>query len=287
MKKIAMCLLLGCLCLNLMAQSDSETKSMINKIKRSMSYLSAEATMPTEDEAMATAKELLVSEINEWVSSKKKGTEVKQVVLQDISSCTQLMDMKRGTRTRAFVYVKKKDIVLIYGEGQLVLNDDELQPLDSLSVLSETVRVQASTQVQSVDETPSLVEAVPVIAEEVIGFESSDVAEQIVTIEPTVVETPVPVVEKTPSPLEMILGARTMVDMKPVFATLKNAGKITYGVYSSDDVRQNCYLLFYDRSGNIKGVVKKSGESYTDARNGVAVSLVSYSGLGAYWFVLE
>lgn len=266
MKKIVMSLLVGCLCLNLMAQGDSETKNMINKIKRSMSYLSAEATMPTEEEAMATAKELLVSEINEWVASKRKGDEVKQVVLQDISSCTQLMDMKRGTRTRAFVYVKKKDIVLIYGEGQIVLNDDELQPLATLSTSSPAVEAQSAVVTQQVVET-------------------EEVAEEVVTIEPTVVETPAAVAE--PSPLEMILGARSMTDMKPVFATLKGAGKITYGVYSASDVRQNCYLLFYDRSGSIKGVVKKSGESYADARSGSSVSLTAYSGLGAYWFVLD
>lgn len=279
MKKIVMSLLVGCLCLNLMAQGDSETKNMINKIKRSMSYLSAEATMPTEEEAMATAKELLVSEINEWVASKRKGDEVKQVVLQDISSCTQLMDMKRGTRTRAFVYVKKKDIVLIYGEGQIVLNDDELQPLATLSTSSPAVEAQSAVETQQVVETE------PAFVETVVAKEIEEVAEEVVTIEPSVVETSAAVAE--PSPLEMILGARSMTDMKPVFATLKGAGKITYGVYSASDVRQNCYLLFYDRSGSIKGVVKKSGESYADARTGSSVSLTAYSGLGAYWFVLD
>ena len=138
MKKLVIFLLTGFLCANLMAQSDSDTKALINKIKRSQSYLSAEATMATEEEAMNTAKELLVSEINEWVATKSKKETVKQVVLQDINSCTQLMDMKRGVRTRAFVYVKKKDIVLIYGEGQIVLNEEELQPLASIASSSSS-----------------------------------------------------------------------------------------------------------------------------------------------------
>ena len=46
MKKIITLLLFcGAYC-SLMAQSEAETKAQINKIKRSQSYLSAEATMP-------------------------------------------------------------------------------------------------------------------------------------------------------------------------------------------------------------------------------------------------
>ena len=58
MKKIITLLLFcGAYC-SLMAQSEAETKAQINKIKRSQSYLSAEATMPTEEEAIQQAKEL-------------------------------------------------------------------------------------------------------------------------------------------------------------------------------------------------------------------------------------
>ena len=145
MKKIITLLLFcGAYC-SLMAQSEAETKAQINKIKRSQSYLSAEATMPTEEEAIQQAKELLVSEINDWVASKRKSSEVKQVVLQDINTCTQRMDMKRGVRTRAFVYVKKNEIVLIYGEGQIMLSEEEkgadLQPL---SEISEPIKIESA-----------------------------------------------------------------------------------------------------------------------------------------------
>ncbi|MBQ4519078.1 MAG: hypothetical protein II999_00465 [Bacteroidaceae bacterium] len=269
MKKLVIFLLTGFLCANLMAQSDSDTKALINKIKRSQSYLSAEATMATEEEAMNTAKELLVSEINEWVATKSKKETVKQVVLQDINSCTQLMDMKRGVRTRAFVYVKKKDIVLIYGEGQIVLNEEELQPLASIA--------SSSSDVQEKVEQPSMGEkqSEAVVKSENVS-ENAIYGQQIT-----------PVVQSAKSPIDMVLEAPTMTEMKPVFANLKGAGKISYGVYSANVNKQNCYLLFYDRQGVIKGVIKKSGESYTDVRTGSAVSLASYSGLGTYWFVLE
>ena len=161
MKKIITLLLFcGAYC-SLMAQSEAETKAQINKIKRSQSYLSAEATMPTEEEAIQQAKELLVSEINDWVASKRKSGEVKQVVLQDINTCTQRMDMKRGVRTRAFVYVKKNEIVLIYGEGQIMLSEEEkgadLQPL---SEISEPVKIESAKKSAKDEKMVSTVEKI-------------------------------------------------------------------------------------------------------------------------------
>ena len=112
MKKLLFYLLLACFSLPALAQEDrAEIKKQINKIKKSQAYVSAEATMPTEAEAMEMANQLLVFEINNWLQSKRKSEEVQQVVLQDISSCKETLDMKRGTQVRAFVYVKKKDIV--------------------------------------------------------------------------------------------------------------------------------------------------------------------------------
>lgn len=223
------------------AQNNDDTKAQINKIKRSTQYLSAEATMATEEEALNLARELLVAEINDWVASKRKGAEVKQVVLQDINSCAQQMDMKRGVKTRAFLYVRKKDIVLIYGEGQIVLNNEEsgvdLQPLSEISTpLQNDVAV-----VENAEDTS----------------------------------------------FKKILGAKTMTDLKPIFASLKNDGKIKYGSYNSDIVLEECYLLFYTREGNIKSIVRKNRDNYTDAKGKKTINLSDFSGCGAYWFILQ
>lgn len=196
MKKIITLLLFcGAYC-SLMAQSEAETKAQINKIKRSQSYLSAEATMPTEEEAIQQAKELLVSEINDWVASKRKSGEVKQVVLQDINTCTQRMDMKRGVRTRAFVYVKKNEIVLIYGEGQIMLSEEEkgadLQPL---SEISEPVKIESAKKSAKDEKMVSTVEKINPEQES----------------------------------LNQVLAAKTMTEMKQVFASLKEQDRISYG----------------------------------------------------------
>lgn len=254
MKKIITLLLFcGAYCC-LMAQSEAETKAQINKIKRSLSYLSAEATMPTEEEAIQQAKELLVSEINDWVAGKRKGDEVKQVVLQDINTCTQRMDMKRGVRTRAFVYVKKKDIVLIYGEGQIMLSEEEKgSDLQALSEISEPIKIEPAKKPSKEEKMTSTVEKINPVQEG----------------------------------LNQILAARNMTDMKQVFATLKAQGSISYGVYSPANVAEQCYLLFYTRTGDVKGVVKKNGNELNDVRTKVATDVASFSGCGAYWFILK
>ena len=242
MKKIITLLLFcGAYC-SLMAQSEAETKAQINKIKRSQSYLSAEATMPTEEEAIQQAKELLVSEINDWVASKRKSGEVKQVVLQDINTCTQRMDMKRGVRTRAFVYVKKNEIVLIYGEGQIMLSEEEkgadLQPL---SEISEPVKIESAKKSAKDEKMVSTVEKINPEQE----------------------------------------------SLNQVLASLKEQDRISYGVYAPETVAEQCYLLFYTRTGEVKGVLKKNDKELNDVRTKEATDIAVFSGCGAYWFILK
>ena len=280
MKKLVALLFVGCLSLNLMGQTVSDTKVQINKIKRSQSYLSAEATMATEDEAMNTAKELLVSEINDWVASKKKNTPVKQIVLQDINSCTQLMDMKRGVKTRAFVYVNKKDIVLIYGEGQLVLTDEEkggveLQPLDEVSK-SQSLSAEVSSSIDKVQ--PVKEKTVNLVAAKDEKTVVEHASEELVELKPIVSND-------TTDPLKQIMGVRTMQELKPVFAKLKEKGEITFGVYSQMD--SDCYLLFYTRTGEIKGILRQESGEHKNVRTGNSVKITDYNGCGAYWFKLR
>lgn len=249
MKKLVYYLLLACISFSAFAQENrAEIKKQINKIKKSQAYISAEATMPTEAEAMDMANQLLVFEINNWLQSKRKNDEVQQVVLQDISSCKEMLDMKRGTQIRAFVYVKKKDIVLIKGNGQIVLNENEqgtdLQPL---AEITDPLHVNAS-QVEPLPEQE---------------------------------------LEKEESGLERIADAATMMEMKDVFADLKAKGAIEYGEYKPDVPVQNVYLLFYDRQGTVRAVVQKKNDVLTNVKSQENMTLNDFDGCAAYWFILK
>lgn len=262
MRTIVTSFMLFCISLCSFGQSSSEIKSRINDIKRSSSYLSAEATMATPEESMNTAKELLVQEINEWISTKRKGGQVKNVVLQDINTYTQRLDMKRGVKTRAFVFVKKKDIVLIFGNGQIVLNEDEKgNDLQTLSSISENKK--------EVEETK---EPMPAVAEKTNANEVEPSQKAKLTPE---------------TALQSIMKAGTMSEMKNVFASLKAEGMIEYGVFKSSLDKGTCYLLFYSKEGVVKGIVKKVGSYYSDPLTGKKANIMDYNGNGVYWFTLK
>lgn len=253
MKRILLFLAIAAVGISLQGQdSSAETKKLINKIKKSQSYLSAEATMPNEADAIKTANELLVNEINEWVKTKRKSETVQQIVLQDISSCTEKMNMKRGTNVRAFVYVKKSDIVLIRGEGQIVLSDNEKgADLQALSEITEPMKIEKPE--------PKKGKAASTV-EKISNGESA---------------------------LQAIVGAKTMAEMKKVFADLKAEDAIEYGKYPADGLSGKYYLLFYTRTGEVKGVVFVEGETYKDVSTQQVVALSGFSGCAAYWFELK
>ena len=126
-------ILTACLfCFVLTAQNMTEkTKKEMNRIKLSRSYICAEATMPTLQEAIDIANESLLQAIDQWVKEEKKYQGAKQVAIQDINSCLEKMDMNRGNNVRVLVYIKKKDIIPIYGNGQILLTDDEQEETEN------------------------------------------------------------------------------------------------------------------------------------------------------------
>ncbi len=229
-----------------------EAKKHINKIKKSQMYLSAEATLSEKEEALKTANELLVDEINSWVKTKRNSDKIQQIVLQDISSCSEAINMKRGTNFRVFVYVKKSDIVLIKGEGQLILNDNEKgSELQALSEITEPMRIEKPSP-QKPQST----------VERIVGNNKE-------------------------TSLKRITSIKTMGEMKQVFGELKADDAITYGSYPSDGLPEHYYLLFYNRAGDIKSILSVEGENILDIATQQPTKLSTFSGHGAYWFQLK
>ncbi len=282
--------------------NSSDIKSKINKIKKSYAYLSAEATLADGDEAQKYANELLVAEINEWVKSKDKDGTVKHIVLQDVSSLSEAMNMKRGAHSRVFIYVKKSDILLIRGKGQIILTDTEkvgidLKALSEISTLNpkqEEVKVVTDPVVEP-SKTPSTeFEEPSTPAQESLSSLSPEVPTSTPTPEvPTthdekVVEVPIENVALAPViTLKDIVNAETMSEIKVLFSKLGADNKITYGVYPTNSDLTNYHLLFYDRQGRIKTILHMNGaDQYIDLQTNQVVKLSSYNGYAAYWFIL-
>ncbi len=119
-KRLLATLMMALICLTVSFAQESDSKR-INKIKRDSKYLYAQETKPTEEEARKSAEEALQIYIEEYVASQKKLKKAEKVVIKDLQSKLDCIEMKRGTMVRAFVYVKKSDIIpadnVIVAEG--------------------------------------------------------------------------------------------------------------------------------------------------------------------------
>ena len=89
---------------------ESDNKK-INKIKRDNQYLYDESTMKDPQEAYESAMVLLNQRIDEYVKTKKKFKSSDNIIIKDIASKSERIQMPRGELTRVFVYVKKSDII--------------------------------------------------------------------------------------------------------------------------------------------------------------------------------
>ena len=276
MKKIY-CILTACLfCLALTAQNVTEkTKKEMNRIKLSRSYICAEAAMPTLQEAIDVAKESLIQSIEQWAKEEKKYQGAKQIALQDINSCIEKIDMKRGKNVRALVYIKKKDIIPIYGNGQILLTEDEQE--DTATAQQPIAEEPQLAQVSQETDKPSQELLRPVRQEQPETTPKQESR-----------QTPGKQ-KQTPkvSSLQRILAAQTMNDIKVIFHELKKESVLLYGKYNSTDLDiSNCCLLFYNRQGQVTGILGEGLEERVNLRTNQQEPLTKYNGNAAYWFIL-
>lgn len=95
------------------AQNTADIKKEINMVKRSNSYIYAEATAPTIEEAKAVAEEILYAEVNEWAATKRKFQTKGNFVVNNKSDLWTSYSLPRGNMFRSFIYVKKSDIISV------------------------------------------------------------------------------------------------------------------------------------------------------------------------------
>ena len=93
------------------ADETDEAKKKINSIKKNNSYLYAEVTAATADEARSLAEEILYSEINEWAAGQKKLRNSPGLAVNNKQTLWTIMSLPRGNMFRSFIYVKKSDIL--------------------------------------------------------------------------------------------------------------------------------------------------------------------------------
>ncbi|PXV65012.1 hypothetical protein CLV62_10810 [Dysgonomonas alginatilytica] len=250
MKKILTVVILFAFIPMLFAQTNTDKqKEEINKIKKSKNYIYGEATLPNQEEALKLAKEILVNNINEWVSGEKKIKQSQALVIRDIIENSENISLVRGNMYRAFVYVQKKNILPV-------------EDTDNSVIISRPVSTDADQAliVQGIHKT------------EPKRIETTDLP---LTADPD--DTPQDILNK-------ITGITQFKDAAPYFQELKNARKMVYGKLKTMTSPNDCYLLIYNPEGAVVAILDKGHLKNLNTRT--EDSLSNYKGCGALWFQL-
>ncbi len=143
-KNLKGCLVLALvlLCTAMSAQSAEDLNRRINSIKGSSEYIYAESTTRELEDAEENARILLKLNVEDWLPS-VLPEEDREACIEKLPAITQEMQARRGVLYRAFLYVKKADIV------PSVADPPQSVPV----VIAEVVYVPEEKPVVNEDET--------------------------------------------------------------------------------------------------------------------------------------
>lgn len=219
----------------------------INKVKRDTMYIYAEATMKDLNEAYNGARAILEMKVGDWVQEQHPKEGIELCIVKAKDHLVQL-ETRRGDFYRAFVYVRKSDIMPVTDKNEIAVFD--VAPPNK----------------------PKLIEAKPAI---------------IVTEEAQQVEGRQQVLELTPEEKQM-KQIRSFYDVEPYIRGLKGKGVLkAYGKYATMPTNEDCHLFVYDKQGNISALLRKTGENQYNLNSLKEDNVKNYKNCGAIWLQLK
>lgn len=263
------------------AQKDyAAEKALITKVKRSPgTYVYAEATCRTEEEAKSIAEDVFLQNINEYVASQKKLRGANNIVVNNQKGLQQTVTMPRGSNMhRVFMYVKKNDI--IPADNSVVLSKEEVAKTETPAPKANT-KTEAKVATPTADVTTPKADVAEVKAESAqakteVTEPKTEVAEA--KAEPKAepkaevkAETKTTTTEVTASTLDKIIPEKpqaipeaakkmaTFTNVKTAAVWLKDMkanGTVTeYNKYNAVADKEAYWLVIYDSHGDIAAVL--------------------------------
>lgn len=229
------------------AQSAEDVSKSINKMKRDTMYIYAEATMKDLNEAYNGARAILEMKVGDWVRNQHPGEGVELCIVKAKEHFEQ-METRRGDFYRAFVYIRKSDILPVVDKSEVTVL--EVAPLSR----------------------PNKPIAQPaIIVKEEVPFQTEKV----------------PTLELTPEEKRMKL-VRSFNDVEPYIKGLEGKGVLKkYGKYATMPADADCHLFVYDKKGNISALLRKSGNTQHNLNTLKEDNVKNYKNCGAIWFQLK
>lgn len=263
------------------AQKDyAAEKALITKVKRSPgTYVYAEATCRTEEEARSIAEDVFLQNINEYVASQKKLRGANNIVVNNQKGLQQTVTMPRGSNMhRVFMYVKKNDI--IPADNSVVLSKEEVAKTETPAPKANT-KTEAKVAAPTADVTTPKADVAEVKAKSAqpkteIAQPKTEVAEA--KAEPKAepkaevkAETKATTTEVAASTLDKIIPEKpqaipeaakkmaTFTNVKTAAVWLKDMkanGTVTeYNKYNAVADKEAYWLVIYDSHGDIAAVL--------------------------------
>ena len=218
----------------------------INRVKRDTMYIYAEATMKDLNEAYNGARAILEMKVGDWVRNQHPNEGIEVCIVKAKEHFVQL-ETRRGDFYRAFVYVRKTDIMPVADK-------------------SEVTVFEVAPVVQ-----PNRVEAAPAI---------------IVEDEPIEVEES-PVLELTSEEKQMRQIRSFYEVEPYIKGLKSKGKVNKYGKYATMPEDENCHLFVYDKQGNISALLRKVGTIQYNLNTLKEDNVKNYKNCGAIWFQLK
>ena len=229
------------------AQTLADVAKSINTVKRDTMYIYAEATMKDLNEAYNGARAILEMKVGDWVREQHPSEGIEVCIVKAKEHFLQL-ETRRGDFYRAFVYVRKSDIMPVADKSEVTV-----------------------FEVASVAQ-PNQPEAAPAI---------------IISEDAPIEEKEAPVLELSSEEKQM-KQVRSFYEVEPYITGLKNKGKLkTYGKYATMPESEDCHLFVYDKQGNISALLRKSGSKQYNLNTLKEDNVKNYKNCGAIWFQLK
>lgn len=229
------------------AQTAADVTKSINKVKRDTMFIYAEATMKDLNEAYNGARAILEVKVGDWVREQHPAEGIEVCIVKAKEHFIQL-ETRRGDFYRAFVYVRKSDIMPVADKSEVTVFE-----------------VAPSTK-------PNQVEAIPAI---IVSEEAPEEVDE------------TPVLELTSEEKQM-RQVRSFYEVEPYIKGLKSKGKINaYGKYATMPDDEDCHLFVYDKQGNISALIRKSGIAQYNLNTLKEDNVKNYKNCGAIWFQLK
>lgn len=227
------------------AQKDyAAEKALITKVKRSPgTYVYAEATCRTEEEAKSIAEDVFLQNINEYVASQKKLRGANNIVVNNQKGLQQTVTMPRGSNMhRVFMYVKKNDI--IPADNSVVLSKEDVAK-------TETPAPKANTKTEAKVAEPKT---------EVAEAKAEPKAETKATTTEVAASTLDKIIPEKPQAIpEAAKKMATFTNVKTAAVWLKDMkanGTVTeYNKYNAVADKEAYWLVIYDSHGDIAAVL--------------------------------